>query len=314
MLETVTPALGPRAASPSPRISIVTPSYNQGPYLEETIRSVLDQGYPNLEYMIFDGGSTDDSPAIISRYADRLAFWTSERDGGQYEAIDRGLRRASGEIMGWLNSDDKQMPWTLSVVADVFSTFPEVEWVTAAYPVNWNAKGQAVRCAVRAGYSRKAFFRGGYLPGRRWFARGYIQQESTFWRRSLWERAGGYIEAGLRFAGDFELWARFYQHAELYTVEALLGGIRRHGVQKTAQHLDKYLTEAEDVLSRYGHRLPGRAESRLRYLVDRALHPQLYARLPAAARAVLLRAGLLYETPVCRWQGDRWQLGRNYIV
>lgn len=304
----------PSATDPRPLISLVTPSFNQGAYIEETIRSVLDQGYPNLEYLVLDGGSSDNSVEVIGRYADRLAYWVSERDGGQYDAISRGLQRSSGEIMGWLNSDDKQMPWTLSVVADIFSAFPQVEWITAAYPVNWNARGQAVRCAMRPGYSREAFFRGGYLPGRPWFARGYIQQESTFWRRSLWERAGGSIEARLRYAGDFELWARFFRHAELYTVEALLGGIRRHGVQKTVQHLDKYLAEAEEVLRGYGPRLPGSVESRLRYLAERSLNPQLYARLPAALRAALLRGGLLFEVPLCRWEGDHWAMRKNYVV
>lgn len=301
-------------SSSPPTISIVTPSYNQGAYIEETIRSVLDQGYPGLEYLVLDGGSTDASPQVIRRYADRLAYWVSEPDGGQYDAISRGLQRATGEIMGWLNSDDRHMPWTLAVVAEIFAAFPQVEWITSAYPVNWNARGQAVRCAVRAGYSRELFFRGGYLPGRPWFARGYIQQESTFWRRSLWERAGGYIEAGLRYAGDYELWARFFEHAELYTVTALLGGIRKHGDQKTAQHLGRYIGEAEDVLRRYRPRLPGRAESRARYLAERTLNPGLYRRLPGALRRLALRAGWLYPVPVCRWGDGAWQLATDYVV
>lgn len=297
-----------------PRISIVTPSFNQGAYLEATLRSVLDQGYPNLEYLVLDGGSTDESVAIIERYADRLDYWVSERDGGQYDALNRGLQRSSGAIMGWLNSDDKLMPWALSVVAEVFRAFPEVEWITGGFPVQWNAAGQAVRCGVKLGYSRELFLRGGYLPGRPWFARGYLQQESTFWRRSLWERAGGSIDATLRYAGDFELWARFFTHAEPVVVGALLGGIRKHGVQKTAQYLDRYHDEAEAVLRRYPVRTPGRVESRLRYLATRVLNERLPGRLPAGARRLLVRLGLIFPVRACRWDGQGWRMTTEYVI
>ena len=100
----------------SPTISIVTPSYNQAQFIEDTIQSVLGQGYPNLEYVVIDGGSTDGSVDIIRRYAERLKYWTSERDGGQYDAINRGFAHTTGEIMAWLNSDDKYTPWAFSIV------------------------------------------------------------------------------------------------------------------------------------------------------------------------------------------------------
>lgn len=296
-----------------PRISIVTPSFNQGAYLEETICSVLGQGYPDLEYMVLDGGSSDESATIIRRYSDRLAYWVSEPDGGQYDAINRGLRQSSGEIMGWLNSDDKLMPWALRVVAEVFQAFPEVEWITGGYPVKWNAQGHAVHCEAKRGYSRELFLRGGYLPGRAWFARGYIQQESTFWRRSLWERAGGLIDATLRYAGDFELWARFFDSAEPLVVGALVGGIRKHGVQKTAQYLHCYHDEAEAVLRRYPVRTPARFESRLRYLASRALNEGLPELLPIALRTALVRLGLIFPVRACRWDGQGWRIVTEYV-
>src|SRR5215470_7311361 len=109
-----------------PRISIVTPSFNQARFLEATIRSVLDQRYDNLEYIVVDGGSTDGSVEIIKRYADRLAFWCSEADGGHGNALNKGLRRATGEIMAWLNSDDIYWPWTLAAVAEIFEAHPDV--------------------------------------------------------------------------------------------------------------------------------------------------------------------------------------------
>ena len=151
-----------------PTISIVTPSYNQGEFLEKTIQSVLSQEYPNLEYVVIDGGSTDDSIDIIRRYEDQLAYWVSEPDGGMYDAINKGFSKTTGDIMGWLNADDLYTSWTLQIVGEICSTFPEVEWLTSLYPIVWDRQGRAVRCMHREGYSQQGFFRGGNLPGAGW--------------------------------------------------------------------------------------------------------------------------------------------------
>ena len=115
---------------PFPTISVVTPSYNQGRFLEETICSVLTQSYPCVEYVVIDGASSDDSVEIIRKYAGQLTYWVSETDKGQYDAINKGFARTTGEIMAWLNSDDMYTPWALTVVADIFRLFPHVEWIT----------------------------------------------------------------------------------------------------------------------------------------------------------------------------------------
>jgi len=239
----------------SPIISIVTPSFNQAKFLELTVQSVLNQKYPNLEYIVIDGGSNDGSLDIIKKYEKYFHFWCSESDDGQYDAINKGFSHAAGEIMAWINSDDMYLPWALKTVASIFSQFPEVEWLTTAQLGLWDAQGFCVGFYPIVGYNQEAFLDGGYLP---WgkdkfgFSLGWIQQESTFWRRSLWEKVGGYINTEFKLASDFDLWSRFYLHADLYATTSPLGGFRRHGEQKTSLNdqswLQQYAVEAEKSL------------------------------------------------------------------
>jgi|GEM_PF-642571 glycosyltransferase involved in cell wall biosynthesis len=222
----------------APRISVVIPSFNQGAFLEETICSILDQAYPNLELIVMDGGSTDQSIDIIKKYEGSISYWQSRPDRGQYWAIDTGLRRSSGGIMTWINSDDKLQPNSLNAVASIFSQFKEVDWVTGT-PSVMNGKGQlAWVCSPPPVYSRE------YYLARKYDYPNYIQQEGTFWRRSLWEKAGGRLKTSLKMAGDLELWMRFFRHSRLYTTDMLLGCFRQHSGQKTDGGLQRYRTEA----------------------------------------------------------------------
>jgi len=284
------------------RVSIVTPSYNQGRYLGETMESVLKQEYAGLEYIVVDGGSTDESPEIIRRHVDRLAYSCSEPDAGQYDAINKGFLRSSGEVMGWLNSDDKHTPWALSVVAEIFETFPEVEWLTSLYPLRWDARGRAVRCSQRTGFSRAAYLDGENLPTGSWYAQGWLQQESTFWRRSLWERAGGKIDTQWKIAADFELWMRFFQHAELYGVDTPLAGFRRHGDQKTSHQPDLYNSECVQILAANGGSIPGFLRRSLRAAAARSC--------PESVRPLAAQLGLLHSCRLCLRKRDEsgWQL------
>lgn len=237
---------------PLPKISVVTPSFNQGRFLADTMDSVLGQRYPGLEYVVVDGGSTDDSVRVIEARQEQLSWWVSEKDNGQYDAINKGFARTSGEVMAWLNSDDKYTPWTLHVVGEVFAHLPEVQWVTTLLPLHWDERGLPTKCKPVPGYTRDGFFRGHHLPRPGEWDKSFIQQESTFWRRSLWEKAGGKIDSTLQLAGDFELWANFFQHADLYGITLPLGGFRMHGDQKTAHRMEAYVKEAEAVLARHG--------------------------------------------------------------
>jgi glycosyltransferase involved in cell wall biosynthesis len=230
-----------------PKISIVTPSFNQAQFLEATILSILSQNYPNLEYNIIDGGSTDGSVEIIQKYAEHLHFWCSEPDAGQYDAINKGFAHSTGEIMAWLNSDDMYFPWTLKTVASIMSELAPVEWLTTFNIGFWDWHGFCADIGNIPGYSREAFLDGRYFRSGRTTI-NWIQQESTFWRRGLWEKVGGYISTDFKLASDFDLWARFYNHTDLYGTSSPLGGFRSQPSQRSRQ-IEQYVLEAKQSLA-----------------------------------------------------------------
>ena len=236
-----------------PKISIVTPSFNQGQFLEQTIQSVLSQNYPNLEYVIIDGGSTDNSVEIIKKYSDRLTYWVSEKDNGHAHALNKGFARSTGEIMAWLNSDDMYLPWTFSIVAEIFSSHPDVNWIIGCCS-GWDSGGRQVWAGP---FYRNLY---DYLVGEP----PWIQQESVFWRRCLWEKAGGKVNEGFLFSVDHELWCRFFLQDELWHATSTLGGYRQHASNRAIlnhEQLSAEIGRATDRLRRdCPHRLLGKHE------------------------------------------------------
>jgi glycosyltransferase involved in cell wall biosynthesis len=228
-----------------PKISLVTTSLNRREYLEQTLRSVLDQDYPRLEYIVIDGASTDGSVEIIRRWQHRLSYWTSEPDCGPYDALNKGFARSSGEIMGWLNCDDVLLPNAMVAVGEAFARDSGVEWITGLAST-MDAGGRVYRVREQAAFKRSSFWLG---P-----VRG-IQQESTFWRRSLWDRAGSELNTAFRYAADYELWSRFFLHAALVRVPVALGAFRRHGRQITQERRAEYRAEVARIREQYRRRL-----------------------------------------------------------
>jgi glycosyltransferase involved in cell wall biosynthesis/SAM-dependent methyltransferase len=208
-----------------PKISIVTPSYNQGNFIERTVRSVLLQRYPNLEYIVMDGGSTDDTVDRLTPYLEQFSYFVSQRDEGQADAIATGFARSSGEIMAYLNSDDLLAPDALHFVALFFRDNPKIDWIYSH------------RCIVDD-EDRVTWY--WILPPhlsflmRRW---DYIPQETCFWRRSLFEKTGN-IDRSYRFAMDYDLFVRFMNHGRGLRLNRFLGAFRDHSTSKTKQLLD----------------------------------------------------------------------------
>jgi glycosyltransferase involved in cell wall biosynthesis len=286
------------------KFTIVTPSFNQGRFLERCMRSVLEQEHTDVEYIVVDGGSTDGSVATIEKYSARLAHWVSRPDRGYADALNTGFARGNGEIMGWINSDDMLAPWALRVAASVFAALPEVEWITTLYPLVMDEDGMVIAARRGEGYNAEAFYRGRNIPLADGFYTAVIQQESTFWRRTLWERAGARMDADLRMAGDLELWARFFQSAGLYAVGVPLGCFRFQKESFTSSRMDAYLAECRAVLNRYPHRAPGGVEKAARRI----------ARL--LPRRVQPLTGLAFPVDLIRQEGrgSQWKITREWIL
>ena len=228
-----------------PKISVITPSFNSAPFLESAIRSVLEQRYPNLEFIVIDGGSTDGSVDTLRHYHSALTYWVSEPDAGQYAAINRGFSQATGDILCWLNADDLLLPNALNIIAEIFTLFPSVDWLSSLRPGTWDADGHLVKLDTLPGFSKAAFLDGLYLPTMTY--KGYwLQQESTFWRRSLWQKIGGELPRA-SLAGDFALWCAFYKYTELVGLEYPLAGFRTVQGQRS-EAVGEYMQESKAAL------------------------------------------------------------------
>jgi len=244
-----------------PRISLVTPNFNQDNFLEQTICSVLDQGYPNLEYIIVDGGSTDRSIEIIKKYSSKLSWWISEKDEGMYHAIQKGFDKSTGEIMGWINSDDVLQGESLYAVAKCFRQ-KEVNWVQGINTVI-DIEGRILYIQKPYNTSWYDFLCYNFLVNGKLKRFGTLQQESTFWRRVLWRKADG-LDLRYKYAGDFALWMIFFRYDKLFLVDSPIGAFRIRPDQISEKRIEQYIDEAKACVQEEINRLDDSAMMMLR--------------------------------------------------
>jgi len=254
-----------------PLVSVVTPSFNQVAYLEEALRSVLEQDYSPIEYIIIDGGSQDGSPEIIKQRAKQLAYWVSELDKGQADAINKGFTRATGKYMTWLNADDRLKPGTIAEAVAFLETHPDVGMVYGDADFIDAGGGVIGRFAARQTDYRRLL-------------RGYVHipQQAAVWRADLWRQVGQ-LDASLSFAMDYDLWVRLAKITKLHYHPRLWGEFRLHADSKTMQN---DMRAWEDMLK--VHRREGGGAFSIihaKYWLRRLLFPLIRARRQRMAPA-----------------------------
>lgn len=223
-----------------PRISVVTPSYNQEQYIEETIRSVLLQNYPNLEYIIIDGGSTDKSIEIIRKYDKYITYQVSEKDRGQSHAINKGFAKSSGDILCWINSDDFLKPGALDFIARGFPDASIPSWLIGSSEII-----DSMNFTINIRVPKNITFKNILIWRENWFP-----QQSTFWSRPMWEAAGN-LDEHLYYAMDFSLWINMFKISPPIVVENVLSCYRLQEEAKCVAKPDQAFADILVALSKH---------------------------------------------------------------
>jgi glycosyltransferase involved in cell wall biosynthesis len=223
----------------NPKITVITTCYNHAQYIEATIKSVLNQGYPNLEYIVIDGGSTDGSIEIIQRYSDYLTTFFIEPNTLQIDKLVKAFKYATGDILCMLNSDDLFEPWTFKEVSEFFIKNPQANVVYGNY--SWvNSEGELIQRKKELSFNRFILL----------YDINYIPQPSVFWRRELYEQVGG-IDPTLELAMDADLWLRFGDVTTVHHVNKFWSRYRIHTQQKSSNYRDKMALEMNTIRQRY---------------------------------------------------------------
>lgn len=225
-----------------PKISIVVPCLNMELYIEQTIKSIINQEYPNLELIIMDGGSSDSTLKILDKYNSFTTILISEKDGGQYKAVQKGMSLATGEILAWINADDIYYPWTLQFVSKVFLEDSTINWI-GGIPTTMNEKGEIEGFSYNTPSRPKKYIQKGWFKAGMF---GYLQQEGMFWSRELWNKSGG-LDTTLKLAADYQLWIKFSNHAEMVSVGVPFACFRIRNDSRSRALETNYKNEVNEV-------------------------------------------------------------------
>jgi len=273
-----------RLRSRRPRVSVITPSYNQARFLERTIRSVIRQGYPHLEYIVIDGGSTDGSVEIIRKYADRLAFWISEPDGGQANALNKGMARVTGDIVGWVNSDDFYYPGAIDAAVDAFATDPTIGFVY----------GRGNRVDERDALIEPFMFTRPFDVDALAHGVDYILQPTVFMRRGALAAVDP-MDATLHWTLDWDLWIRLGRKFPARMIDHVTAASREYGETKTSKGGFERMAEIQRIVRR--HTGDEVSVGYLNYLMFTILDALPSSKIPAQAS---IAAGIHDVLGVCR--------------
>ena len=272
-----------------PLVSIVTPSYNQGRFIEETIRSVLLQGYPNLEYIIIDGGSSDNSVEIIKKYEPWLTYWISEKDYGQAHAINKGFEQASGKVFGWLNSDDYYCPGGIATLINWMRIHPDcVAWAGACQDVDIN--GNRLRRRFPVTGNKEQFGN--------WSKKAWIPQPSCLFDATAFKEVGK-LDESLHFVMDVDLWMRLADRGKFISTQKIISNARMYSGIKTRRDLP--MQQAEHILINFKQGLPETARSRMARCMEFYLDAMAYRKLLKY---------FMKRTVAWLWQSFRWLCGK----
>ncbi len=230
------------------KISVITPSFNQGSFIKETIDSVLNQNYPNIEYIVMDGGSTDNTIKILKSYGDKIK-WISKKDNGQADAINKGMTKVTGDIITYINSDDVMLPNTLKIINKYFLKHPKAMWLTGDYFII-DEKGNKIQSIIT---TYKRLLRK-YSTKNMLLIANYIIQPSTFWRHSLIKEIG-FFDESLHYCLDFDYWMRVINKFKLHTLPNHFSFFRIHDKSKGGVLYKKQFEEEHKLVMEYTNNL-----------------------------------------------------------
>lgn len=231
------------------KLSVITPSYNQAKFIERTIKSVLDQNYPDLEYIVMDGGSTDDTIEILKKYSDRI-IWKSEKDNGQTEAINKGLKIATGDIVAYINSDDTYEPGAFAKVIEFFQNNPDKKWAYGKCKII-NENDQEIRKPITL-YKNLLLRNYSYA---KLLSENFISQPATFWKREIHSETGFFDESE-HYCMDYEFWLRIGQKYQAEVMDDYLANFRYYSNSKSGSANKKQFQDELRIAKKYGKKYP----------------------------------------------------------